>query len=76
MNEKLFSVIFKINDTLPIIGGASGAVSQVEKLIPYLPTWNAVISTLVLTIIGGAGGYLIKLVFDIIFRKIKKKYKV
>jgi hypothetical protein len=73
MSYKIFSFFNKIGDVFPVGGGAAGAASQ-AKQFEYLPTWEAVIATIIITIIGAFVGYLVKLGLDIIFCKIKKKY--
>lgn len=73
MSYKIFSFFNKIGDVFPIGGGAAGAASQ-AKQFSYLPTWEAVIATIIITIIGALVGYLVKLGLDVIFRKIRKKY--
>lgn len=75
MNEKLFCFIYKFNDFLPVAGGAGGAVSQ-AKQFQFLPTWESVIATIIITLIGAVIGYLVKLLFDMIFCKLKKKYGI
>jgi hypothetical protein len=75
MSYKIFSFFNKIGDIFPVGGGAVGAASQ-AKQFDYLPTWEAVIATIIITVIGAIFGYLIKLGLDIVFSKIKKKYKV
>lgn len=63
-----FKMIFK-TDSLPVVGGGLGAFSQTPKLIPWLPTWEAVISTIIITAIGAIVGYLVKILLDHIFIK-------
>lgn len=75
MSEKLFCLIYKFNDFLPVAGGAGGAVSQ-AKQFQFLPTWEVVVSTIIITIIGAVLGYGVKLLLDIVFCKLKKKYKI
>jgi tetrahydromethanopterin S-methyltransferase subunit C len=73
MVYRIASFMSKISDIFPIGGGAVGAVTQSHN-IAYLPTWEAVVSTIIISIIGALVGYLVKLVFDIIFHNIRKKY--
>jgi len=71
MINKIISIIFN-TDSLPIIGGATGAVTQAKKLVSYMPSVDAIISTIVITIIGATVGYLVKIFLDMLFHKIKK----
>lgn len=75
MSLSLHTFLTKISDAFPIGGGAAGAVSQVKEFT-YLPTWEAVISAVVVAIIGATVGYFVKLGWDIVFRKLKKKLNV
>lgn len=75
MSFKIFSFIDKIGDIFPIGGGAAGAASQANQVI-YSPTWGPIITTLLITVVGAALGYLVKLGFDYIFRKFKKKHNI
>lgn len=68
MIDKIINSVCK-TDSLPIVGGATGAFTQTPKLFPYFPTWETVISTIVVAAIGAVVGYLIKLVLDRIFHK-------
>lgn len=65
--------LYKLTDTLPIIGGASGAASQIDKITPYLPTMEAVTSTIIITVVGAVIGYLVKLAMDRLFKCNKNK---
>jgi len=55
-------------DSIPVAGGLTGALSQINK---FIPTWGAVISMIILTILGTTVGYLLKLLLDALFRKSK-----
>jgi hypothetical protein len=66
MFEKIY---FKYSDTLPVIGGAGGAVSQAPKLFHFLPSPEQIICTIILTAIGGFVGYLVKVGLDKLFKK-------
>jgi len=68
MINKIISSLFN-TDSLPILGAVSGAVSQINK---FMPTWGAIFSLIILTIVGTIVGYLMKLLLDWIFKKIKK----
>jgi phosphate/sulfate permease len=65
-------MVFK-TDSLPVVGGGFGAFSQTPKLIPWLPTWEVIISTIIITMIGAIVGYLVKLLLDRIFIKPKER---
>lgn len=65
---KMERILARISDTLPVIGGATGAVSQAPKFTSFLPTWETIIGTIILTIIGAVVGYLVKLYLDKIFK--------
>lgn len=75
MSEKIILFINKFHEYLPSVGGATGAITQVKQFT-FLPTWDAVLATVTLTIIGAVLGYLVKLFLDIICRNIKKKYGI
>lgn len=64
---KLISLIWS-TDSLPIVGGATGAVTG-GKLLSYLPALETVISTIVLAVLGSVVGYFIKLLLDRIINK-------
>lgn len=76
MNDKLFSIIFKVNDSIPVAGGALGAFSQAQILTNFFPSWASISETLIITLIGAVGGYMIKLLLDILCRKIKKRFGI
>jgi hypothetical protein len=67
MNIKLFST-----DSLPLLGGTTGAITQVHT-ISYTPTLEVVCITIILSALGATVGYLIKLLLDYLFSKTKKK---
>lgn len=75
MSSNAYIFLSKISDAFPIGGGAAGAVSQVQHL-SYLPTWEAVVTAIIVATIGATVGYFVKLGWDIIFRNLKKKYNV
>jgi hypothetical protein len=66
------NMIHKLIDCLPVFGGVSGALSQAPKLIEYMPTLEAIISTIILTAVGAAVGYIVKILLDKVFYKKKK----
>jgi len=68
MIHKIFSSIFN-TDSLPVLGGTTGALSQINK---FMPEWGAICLLVVLTIIGTLTGYLVKLLLDWLFSKTKK----
>ena len=73
MSYRVYSFLSKITDTLPIGGGAIGAASQASHFI-NIPSVGVLFTAFIFSLIGASGGYLAKLFFDVIFRKIKKKY--
>ena len=62
MMTRLFNTIFS-TDSLPIFGGAAGAVGGNELLSP-LPQFEVIVSTVILAAIGAVVGYLVKLLLD------------
>ena len=75
MSVRLYCFVTKVSDAFPIGGGAAGAVSQVKEFT-YLPTWEAVISAVVVAVIGATVGYFVKLGWDIAFKKLKRRLDV
>ncbi|MCE5347162.1 MAG: hypothetical protein LLG13_12875 [Bacteroidales bacterium] len=75
MSFKVLYFFNKIGDIFPIGGGAAGAISQVNKL-SYLPSWETVVSSLIITIIGATVGYLVKIGWDLAFYKWKKRHGI
>jgi hypothetical protein len=69
MIVKIVHSIFS-TDTLPIVGGATGALTQIKSII--LPTFDIIIYTICIAAIGAIVGYLVKLFLDWLFLKIKK----
>jgi len=63
----------QLTDILPVLGGASGAATQIDKITPYLPSMEAVTSTIIITAVGAVIGYLVKLVMDRLFMCSDKK---
>ena len=70
MINKLISMIFS-TDLLPILGGATGAVTQVKKILAGIPSIETIISTMIIAAVGATVGYLIKIFLDMLFRKSK-----
>jgi len=70
MINKVISIIFN-TDSLPIIGGATGAVTQVKKILAGIPSVETIISTIIIAAVGATVGYLIKIFLDMLFRKSK-----
>jgi H+/Cl- antiporter ClcA len=64
----------RLTDTLPVLGGATGAVLTPEPSI--IPTWETFICTIILAAVGAAVGYLVKLLLDYLFNKHDKKSKI
>jgi len=68
MINKIIHGIFS-TEALPVLGGTTGALSQIGK---FVPDWGAVSSLIILTIVGTAVGYFVKLLLDWLFSKTKK----
>jgi len=69
MITKICNAVFK-TDSLPLLGGASGALTQSQNLL--WPTWEQVVYTIVIASIGAIVGYIIKLLLDWLLEKCKK----
>lgn len=67
---RFFNLIWA-TDSLPIIGGASGAVIANEIISPIPPLYT-IFSTIILAAIGSVVGYLVKLFLDYIINKRKR----
>lgn len=77
MKLKMLTYIYeKISNILPIGGGSAGAVYQINNVNGYFPTWEVIISTIVVAIIGAIIGYVVKLILDVIFNKFKQKHNI
>lgn len=72
MTYKILSFFDKLGDTLPVFGGAGGAISQAPEM-SYLPTAQAIVTTIIITILGAVIGYIVKLMLDITFKNYKRK---
>jgi len=68
MIKTIIKSIFSTN-TLPVFGGATGAISGVGETARMFPTWEAVIYCMVISLIGALIGYGVKLALDCIFKK-------
>ena len=68
MITKICNDLFK-TDSLPVIGGAGGALTQTHNLM--WPTFEQIIYTMVIAAIGATVGYLVKLLLDYLFKKCK-----
>ena len=64
----IYKAIFT-TESLPVVGGTTGALIQISK---FIPEWSTLTSLIVLTIIGTLIGYLVKLLLDWLFSKTKK----
>jgi len=62
-------MINTIKNILPLLGGAGGAASQINRLTEYLPNLETIIASIIITIIGAVTGYLVKILLDRIFKK-------
>ena len=67
MIHKVFNYF---SDSLPVVGGTIGAVSQVEATV-WFPSLSTFVYTGLIAVVGAALGYLVKLFLDSIF---KRKY--
>ena len=70
MITKILTLIFR-TDSLPILGGASAAISQTVKILNYFPTWELVCSTIIIAFLGAIVGYLAKVLIDYTVKSIK-----
>ena len=68
---KLFSVIFS-TDSLPVIGGAGGALSQISQT-NAIPSSDVFIYTFIIAAFGAIIGYGVKLILDFIVGLCKKR---
>lgn len=68
MIEKIYT---KCSEALPVIGGAGGDASQIKEITAYFPSWETVVSSIIITIIGAVTGYLVKVLLDMVFKKKK-----
>ncbi len=71
-------VLNKFSDLFPVGGGAIGAVTQIDKIEQtfHWPQADMIVSTIIIAAIGAIVGYLVKLLFDIIFCNTKKKFNL
>lgn len=77
MKGKMFTYIYeKISNILPVGGGSVGAVYQINNVSEYFPTWEVVVSTAVVAIIGAIIGYAVKLILDVVFHNFKTKHNI
>jgi len=72
MINKVISIIFN-TDSLPAVGGATGALTQVKKILAGIPSIETIISTIIIAAVGATVGYLIKILLDMLFHKPKSK---
>ena len=66
---KMIKIYNALDTVLPVLGGGVGASTQISNLTNYFPTWELIISAIIITIIGAVTGYFIKLLLDKIFKK-------
>jgi len=68
----------KLSNFFPVGGGSIGAVAQANNVdfVQYFPQWEAVISTIIIAALGAVIGYMVKLIFDLIFRDFKKDHHI
>lgn len=76
MTQRILTFCEKTTNILPVVGGTTGAIAQIGPLFNYLPTLQAVITTIILGLLGTIVGYFGKLLCDIVFKKLRKKFKV
>lgn len=65
-------MITKITDSLPIAGGAGGAICKISSVWTLFPTWETIVSMLLYVTFGAVIGYLVKLFFDWIINSLKR----
>jgi tetrahydromethanopterin S-methyltransferase subunit D len=73
MSYRIASFFSRISDAFPPVGGAAGAVSQ-AKDFHFLPTWENVSITIILAILGGIAGWLVKRGLDKLACTLKEKH--
>lgn len=66
MSKDMF--IFKPSDIFPVVGGASGSVIALDH--PFISSWYGFI---IMTVVGAMIGYFVKLLLDLLIKKIKSK---
>lgn len=55
----------KINNSLPYLGGLLGAnTAPANEVLNHLPTFEAVVYTIIISALGAFVGYLVKMVLD------------
>ena len=69
MMNKVIHAVFS-TDSLPVFGGATGALTQARNLI--FPSIETILYTIIVAIVGATCGYLVKLFLDWLFSKCKK----
>ena len=69
MITKVFHAVVN-TDSLPVIGGATGALTQVKNVM--FPSIDTIIYTICIMAIGATVGYLIKIFLDWLILKVKK----
>jgi len=63
------NMLTKITNSFPVFGGGAGAViSETHSL----PNHDMILSTIILAVIGSVVGYLVKLLFDWVIKKVRK----
>lgn len=67
-------------DALPVMGGSSGTMCSMAYLTPVLtvfPTWESIVlilvSVVIMGVVGGVIGYMVKIILDRWFRKFNKR---
>ena len=58
-------------DSLPVVGGATGALSSKGLVGTMLPEWEVIVYTIILAAVGAVVGYLVKLFLDWFIKKCK-----
>lgn len=59
-------------DIIPVAGGSAGAVVG-GNMTCSLPSPTAVLTTIILAIVGATVGYLVKMLLDYIAKKVKDR---
>ena len=73
MNKMFKYFSERFTNIFPIGGGSAGAIYQMNSITSYFPTWEVIVSTIIVGIIGACIGYGVKLALDYIFRNFKER---
>ena len=70
MITRITNYIFS-TDSLPVIGGTVGAVSQISPTKMF-PPFEVLVYTIIVAAVGAAVGYLVKLLLDLVVQNVKR----